>query len=179
LTLDWSRELSKISVKAGFGEVPYAGLSALSNLFIRDRKKNSSYRLTFFSNHGGGGAQSDGGIINKAMSMLRVYDVDVALMWHVHRKAHQGSPMWSLTDNGKRVRRERLAAVCGTFLNGHTEGVGSYAELKGYLPQLLGPLVVHIKREISRAPKSDPKRSTHYTRIFVSDAVTTEGQEET
>jgi hypothetical protein len=172
LTLDWSRELTKMSEAAGHRAVPYAGLSALTNLIVRpDRANGGSYRLSFFTQHGGGGAVSDGGIINKASSMLTAYDVDVALMWHVHRQMHLRVPMWSITDTGRLSRRERIGAVCGTFLSGHTEGVASYAELKGYKPQSLGPLVIHFKREVQNRTKAEPNRATGYTRLWVSDAV--------
>lgn len=167
LTRDWARSL----------DVPYAGLAALSQLIIRtgDGRKGSSNsgvkRLTFFTTHGGGAAQSNGGVINRVASMLNGYDVDVALMAHLHRSMHVRQVMHSITANGRRKVRERVAAVCGTFLDGHCEGANSYAELKGYNPVALGPPVVHIKRRLrSRVSKGDPDGTTDYTNLWVSDS---------
>lgn len=162
LTLDWSREL----------KIPYAGLVALSNLVVRVPTGNGSYRVTFYTMHGGGSAQSDGAVVNKATSMLQGWDVDVALMWHLHKKAHMTKRMLGINEKGRRKTRDRVGAVCGAFLDGHCEGINSYAELKGYPPTALGPLVVHLKREIGRRPEHDDGRGTGYTRIWISDAVT-------
>jgi hypothetical protein len=163
LTLDWSRELN----------VPYAGLAALSRLTVQ-RAGGSSYGVSFFTQHGGGGAQTDGAVMNKATALLSGYDVDVALMWHLHKKAHMTKRMLGITDTGRRRIRDRVGAVCGAFLDGHCEGIVSYAELKGYLPTALGPVVIHMKREIGNIPKGDPQRASGYTRIWISDAITEE-----
>jgi hypothetical protein len=164
LTLDWSRALG----------VPFAGLAALSNLFItpaNDKRGMAGYRVSFFTTHGGGSAQTDGAVLNKAMGMLRDYDVDVALMWHVHKKAHATKTMLGVSATGRRTVRDRIGAVCGTFLDGHIPGVTGYAELKGYGPTPLGPQVIHIKREVQARPKGDAGRGTGYTRIWLSDAI--------
>lgn len=165
LTLDWCRSLG----------VPYAGLAALSRLTVaRASGHRGSYTVDFFTHHGGGGAQSDGAVLNKATSLLHGYDVDVALMWHLHKKAHMPKRMLGIADSGRRRIRDRVGAVCGAFLDGHCVGVKSYAELKGYPPVPLGPIVVHMKREIGNIPKADPQRASAYTRIWISDAITEE-----
>lgn len=157
LTLDWARAL----------KVPYAGLSALSHLIMETPKGTGSeggrgMRVSFFTTHGGGGAQSDGAVINRVAGMLNQYDVDIALMWHLHRKMHVASRVMGLAKGGGSfVHRDRIAAVCGTFLDGHLEGVSGYGELKGYKPVVLGPMVVHIKLS----------HQNNGTRIWVSDAI--------
>ena len=166
LTLDWCRAL----------KVPYAGLAALSLLRVKHVKRRheseARFSVSFFSQHGGGGAQSDGGIINKAGGMLAAWDVDVALMWHLHRKTHLTRRMLGITRSLRRAVRDRVGAVCGTFLDGHCEGVDSYAELKGYPPVVTGPLVIHIRQEDGfKTLLSDPGRATSFVRLWVSDAV--------
>ena len=173
LTLDWARALTSYAKDAGFPAVPYAGLSALSNLFIESA--GSSIRVKFFTTHGGGGAQSTGSVINRADSMLNSYDVDVALMWHLHRKQHVEQPLLGITETGKRTVRSRIAAVCGTFLDGNIDGVTGYGELKQYRPSALGPLVVHIKRtHMAGSHREDEKAKSNFIRLWISDAVVQE-----
>lgn len=159
---------------AGEMRVPYAGLAALSNLFVNAPgtigKRGRKYRVSFFTQHGGGGAQSTGAIINKADAMLSHYDVDVALMGHLHRKMHVTSRTLGISESGKRKVRDRVAAVCGTFLDGQKEGVVGYGELKGYRPAALGPVVVHLKYEGVTNDKDD-ERATGYLRIWLSDCI--------
>lgn len=151
--------------------IPYAGLAALSNLFVKSHGK-TVHRVTLFTTHGGGSSVTPGARLNKVASLLHGYDVDIALMWHLHFKTHLTQTMLGISDTGRRKVRNRVGAMCGTFLDGHKEGINSYAELKGYSPTNLGPIVVHIKREIGDRPSSDPDRATGYTRIWVSDAIT-------
>jgi hypothetical protein len=181
LTLDWSRALSEYARAKGHDPVPYAGLSALSNLIVDSgdaRKKNhGSFLVKFFTTHGGGGAQSTGSVINKADSMLNSYKVDVALMWHLHRKQHVEQPLLGITDSGKRTVASRIAAVCGTFLDGNIEGVTGYGELKQYRPSSLGPQVIHLKSKT--LPKdSEEKHARSYIHIWLSDAIEHHGSEE-
>lgn len=168
LTLDWSRALSEYATAKGHAPIPYAGLSALSNLTV-DAGKGAAFTVRFFTTHGGGGAQTTGSVINKADSMLNSYAVDVALMWHLHRKQHVEQPLIGITDNGKRTVHNRIAAVCGTFLDGNVEGITGYGELKQYRPSALGPQVIHLKREC--LPREDGGKQRSYIRIWISDAV--------
>lgn len=176
LTLDWSRTLSEYAQAKGHAPVPYAGLSALSNLTIDAGKigSKSSFMVKFFTTHGGGGAQSTGSVINKADGMLNSYKVDVALMWHLHRKQHVEQPLIGITDAGKRTVANRIAAVCGTFLDGHIEGVTGYGELKQYRPSSLGPQVIHLKREVMPRDPAEGGKQRSYIRIWISDAVETQ-----
>lgn len=168
LTLDWARRL----------RVPYAGLSALSNLFIETKggtkRGGSSIRVTFYTTHGSGGAQTNGAVMNKVASMLDQYDVDVALMWHLHKRMHIARRAIGITQPDKkqtsdRKIRDRLAAVCGTFLDGHIKDTTGYGELKGYSPIVPGPPVVHIKMDYG--PPDDNGKRGNFTRIWISDAI--------
>lgn len=179
LTSDWVRALSDYAdAKKADGPVN-AMLSALSTLTVTDGKR--AYKVRFFTQHGGGGSQTDGGVINKATSMLQGHNVDVALMWHLHRRVHAQKDQFEQNDAGQKVVRSRIAAVCGTFLDGHVEGVSSYAELKGYLPTPLGPAVVHLKQDIIPATKKEKgmklPATKYVTRIYVTEAAKSPAEE--
>lgn len=177
MSLDWARSL----------RVPYAGLAALSNLVIETTRRHTkrigpakragyyanSVRIRFFTQHGGGGAQTAGAIINRVSQMLDRYDVQVALMWHLHRKMHISRRQLTITaarggEAGVKPL-DRIAAICGTFLDGHVEGVASYGELKGYEPIIPGPVVIHIRPDCW--DQRSPLRRGSYSRIWVSDAI--------
>ncbi len=165
--------------------VPYAGYAALSNLIVRYRRPNKSlstgYRVSFYTTHGAGSAQSDGAVMNAISRMLDRYDVDVALMWHLHRRMAIAKRRMGLSRPGRNSRsrvvarfqpRDSVAAICGTFLDGHIQGVLGYGETKGYPPVTPGPIVVHFKMhwphygENRKIPDVAP-----YLRIWISEAV--------
>ena len=162
LTLDWSRELG----------IPYAGYSALGNIIIGSPQHR--YVVSFYSTHGSGASQTSGAVLNTAEAMLNRFDVDLALMWHLHRKMHVASvmlrpskPVQGTLPQG--LPRHRIAALCGTFLRGYMPGVTSYSEMKGHRPTPIGPVVIHMKQDRTHDRKAGIEN--RYIRLWISDAV--------
>ena len=190
LTRDWSRVLS----------IPYAGYMALTNLRIlhdgpfdpkarkrpgRDNSYSRSTRVVFFTTHGAGGAQSQGAVMNKVSAMMDNYEANVYLMAHLHKRMSIARRTIGITEprtsGGKLIRPrrrvyDRVAAVCGTFMDGHCDGVAGYGERKGYSPIITGPSVIHIKVEHNTSSRKfvDNETPRWATRIWVSDAVVEE-----
>lgn len=177
LTREWAREL----------KVPYAGLEAFSWLTIehgperhrgiRGQTHPSSTSVSFYTTHGSGSGQTTGAIMNRVERMTYNWDADVCLMWHLHRamamRRRQGTGSRPRRVDGKeRVTpkfRDKVAAICGTFLQSHQEGVTGYGELKNFPPIASGPVVIHIKPEDCISRGKEPR--SYYTRIWASEAV--------
>lgn len=175
LTLDWCREL----------RIPYAGYQAHANLICRYGKKPppgkqhaSSYRVTFFTTHGSGSAQTPGAKMNKIVSLLHGFDADITLMWHLHDRLGKVYRSEGISEPRTGLpplirNRDRLTAMCGTFLT-RKVGVTGYGERKGFLPTVPGPTVIHMKYEC--APSMLQRRTNRavapFVRLWYSEAVT-------
>lgn len=172
LALDWCREL----------KIPYAGYQAHTNLICHYGKPRRgttslSFRVTFFTTHGSGSAQTDGAVMNKVASLMNDYDADISIMWHLHRRMHIlkrsegiGEPR---VNTPPIIRnRDRLAAICGTFLDRRV-GITNYGERKGFKPIVPGPSVIHIKYEPAPSAwqRQHGRAYAPGTRIWISDAI--------
>ncbi len=177
MTREWAYRLN----------VPYAGYSAHVNLIVRIGKAYPSkrrpkvaataYRVKFYTTHGSGSAQTHGAKMNKVAAMMDAYDADVSLMWHLHDRMHRlkrsegiGEPRGGLPPVIR--NRDRLAAMCGTFLD-RKRGVTNYGERKGFAPIVPGPSVIHLRRDPApneRMRKAKPSYAPG-TRIWISDAI--------
>ncbi len=163
-------------------KVPYAGYSAHSNLVCRygskSRGTDTGYRVKFYTTHGSGAAQSHGGKMNKVAAMMDAFDADVCLMWHLHDRMHRlkrsegiGEPRGGLPPVIR--NRDRLAAMCGTFLD-RKRGVTNYGERKGFAPIVPGPSVIHLRRDSAPNQRQRQRSRVTYapgTRIWISDAI--------
>ena len=178
LSREWAREL----------KIPYAGLEAFTWLTIEHGKKvergyanrkayPSSTSVSFYTTHGSGSGQTTGAIANRVERMTYHWDADVCLMWHLHRRIALPRRVGAgsrprMVDGKERVVpkfRDRVAAICGTFLRSHQPDITGYGELKNYPPIAPGPVVIHIKPEDTIYRKDEPRSYT--TRIWASEAV--------
>lgn len=119
------------------------GASGFVTLTIQRQSFRDCRDVRFFLHHGYVGGRLAGA---KALELERLpgrYDADVILLGHSHVKQALTVVTHAVNAAGEVVERRRVCAVCGTFLRTHGEPEG-YAELRGYPPTDVGPVVIEI-----------------------------------
>lgn len=108
-----------------------------------ENTKSRSKTIRIRLNHGAGGGTLKGG---KALSMERFLyqnNCDIALMGHNHEA---GMPIrqivWEVTGKGNVVKRKKIGAYTGTFMESEGDGYDTYGERKNYPPIPIGGIEI-------------------------------------
>lgn len=148
--------------------VPNLGYSALCDVIFvrrpqckqpkllpRDKpvpKNGTHTRFRFYLHHGAGGAQTEGGKLNKLVQFMDRFDADIYMIGHVHDQIAKRLVQLGADEDCKRiVARQRLGIVTGSYLKTYASGVTGYGEKKGYKPVPLGARFVRIHPETKEA----------------------------
>jgi hypothetical protein len=96
----------------------------------------NTFTLRLLCEHGWGGGDLAGGIVNKLEREMDRYDADLVLLGHSHKvQTHVSSRPITLDAELRLVQPpDRIGAICGTFLRGRIADADTYAEAKGYRP---------------------------------------------
>lgn len=105
----------------------------------------------FFCTHGNVGGRKSGAKLNRLEDLIGYIDADVYLIAHSHMKATSCRSVLFMNDAHVLKHKKKVMAVTGCFLNGYTEGVGSYIEKWMYPPTSTGVVKIMLnpdKRDI-------------------------------
>jgi len=131
--------------------VPYRGIDAYIRLrFNRQSegmKRPAVNTFNIYAHHGYSGSRGVGGKVKSLIDLASVYHgCDLYLCGHTHAK---GPIMPQITtdynESMKKVSKEMNFVYTGSFLDGHAEGIKSYAEEKGYAPLPLGSPFIRLE----------------------------------
>jgi UDP-2,3-diacylglucosamine pyrophosphatase LpxH len=115
---------------------------------LKFRRHNSVYTIIMHSLHGGSGATTIAGIINKLRAIAEgMANSRIILMGHTHRCFAQFlDPKMYIPRTGrmKLQNESTIIANTGSFLKAYTEGVTSYIEEKSLRPIDLGTVCIKI-----------------------------------
>lgn len=115
---------------------------------LKFKRSTSIYTIILHSLHGGSGATTIAGIINKLRRVSEgTANSRIVLMGHTHRAFTLFlDPKLYIPRIGKlKLKSESiLVANTGSFLRGYIEGTSSYVEEKGYSPIDLGTVDIKI-----------------------------------
>jgi predicted phosphodiesterase len=129
--------------------IPYGGYTYF--LTLRFRENDGRGRtVTIKASHGwGGGSRTEGADMTKFCRDAGRYDSDVFLYGHTHKLQYYSIPVIG-SDGKKLVARNRLVAICGTWLKTLSSGTDStYSERSGYAPCHIGSPTINIELKMA------------------------------
>ena len=85
-----------------------------------------------FAQHGYTGSRTDGGKLNVLIKLQNQAIADIYMVGHSHDVIAKPKPIYRL--NGERELHDRIFVMSGSYL----EHWGSYGQMKGYSPSLIG-----------------------------------------
>ncbi len=94
--------------------------------FVRLTHEDYDYKMVLA--HGGGGATTLTGTVNKINNFAREHCVDAVVWGHTHKLFHLPSPYMDYDRDGNQLSRKRKIVYAGTFLKSYEYGVTGYAE---------------------------------------------------
>jgi len=136
--------------------IPYRGIDAYIRLLFKRQsegmKKAATTTYNIYAHHGYAASRGVGGKAKSLQDLSSVYQgCDLYLCGHTHTKGPIMPIVFTTFNDGmKQVSREMNFVYTGSFLDGHMDGVKSYAEEKAYAPLPIGSPVIHLEfKEIS------------------------------
>ena len=114
---------------------------------------HDTWTVVIYVNHGWGGGDLAGGIALKLERQMDRFDADVYLLGHHHKiqSIVQSRPLRVNAGLHLEQPPDRIGAVCGSFIVGRLENIGTYPEAKGYrLTPRNGQVLVKITPDKKR-----------------------------
>ncbi len=132
--------------------VPYLGYSCFIRLCFESRfkggvgKRGTSTEVICHFEHGAGGAQTDGGKMNRLKQGMYSFEGDIYGMAHLHDLKTDKMVYLFCNRSNKIKERLKVGAITGSWFRAYKQGVApSYAERKGYRPTPVGTVCFLIK----------------------------------
>jgi len=111
---------------------------------IEDNTRASA-AFRFFLHHGAGYATTEGGKLNRLIRFMERFEADVYMCGHVHDQTGKRIQVLRANTNCTDViHGDRVGIITGGYLRAYAKGTTTYAEMRGYLPTVLGAANVDI-----------------------------------
>jgi hypothetical protein len=133
--------------------IPYRGIDSYIRLLFKRQsegmKKASTTTYNIYAHHGYSASRGVGGKAKSLQDLSLVYPgCDLYLCGHTHAKGPIMPIVFTTFNEAlKRTVKEMNFVYTGSFLDGHTQGVKSYAEEKAYAPLPLGAPFIRLEVE--------------------------------
>ena len=133
---------------------PFLGDAAIVRLVLCQGAVPKPLGVTcdIFVRHGSGSAATEASALTKVYRDAAVWESDIYLHGHYHRKVATKKPRTYMDGEGVLRHRNTIMAVTGSFLRGYLQGSqangrpgGSYVEAMGLPPVTLGGIVLYAR----------------------------------
>lgn len=127
--------------------VPY--LKAASIIRLRFNRGMHSSVLKILTAHGNIAGRKSGNKVNRLEDLIMMFDADVYMLAHGHKKVMHSTSRLSVPTKGKLdlIEDKKVGFMTGSYLKTYQQGVESYAETALYPPSDLGAVCVIIRPE--------------------------------
>lgn len=120
--------------------------SGFYHLIFERRNSDESNLIKLYYHHGAGGAQTEGGKMNRLVRFMTANRANIYLIGHIHDIATKSLPELSSTNQLKVVNQTRVGAIGGSWFKAYdVNEYPSYAERFGYSPFNVGCPRITIK----------------------------------
>lgn len=128
-------------------KVPY--LKAAAMLRIKFNRGMHTSVLKILTAHGNVAGRRSGGKVNKLEDLVMMFDADVYMLAHGHKKVMHSTSRLSIPTKGQLdlVEDKKVGFMTGSYMNTYQSGAESYAETALYAPSDLGAVCVVIVPE--------------------------------
>lgn len=108
--------------------------------------RHNTWTVNIYAHHGEGGGILEGADALALGRVMRVYDCDVVLLWHRHRRHYIDQKQVTPAKRGNKVRdRYRVAMFCGAFLRSYSEDEVYVERKPTVVHKPLGPLQIQLR----------------------------------
>jgi len=111
-----------------------------------DRNGDHTEKFILWTSHSNAGGRGTGGKLNRIEDCMAIFDADVYVVGHGHRKVITSLTALSASDKGDLhlISRRRVGGMTGAYFKTYLEGHSTYGEKGMFSPSDLGAIKLTI-----------------------------------